>query len=35
VPEARRFAELATVCRPYLPEVARTGPQKAMEIRSD
>lgn len=35
VPEARRFAELATACRAYLPEVARTGPPKAVEIRSD
>jgi transcriptional regulator with XRE-family HTH domain len=35
VPEARRFAELATACRPYLPEVARIGPPKAVEIRSD
>ncbi|MDQ7911442.1 transcriptional regulator, partial [Phytohabitans sp. ZYX-F-186] len=35
VPEARRFAELATACRPYLPEVARTGPAKAAVIRSD
>ena len=35
VPEARRFAELATACRPYLPEVARTGAPTAVEIRSD
>ncbi|BCB82617.1 hypothetical protein Pflav_090270 [Phytohabitans flavus] len=35
VPEARRFAELATACRPYLPEVARTGAPKAAQIRSD
>jgi len=35
VPEARRFTELAIASRPYLPEVARTGPQKAMEIRTD
>ncbi|GFJ77602.1 transcriptional regulator [Phytohabitans houttuyneae] len=35
VPEARRFAELATACGPYLPEVAGMGPPKAVEIRSD
>jgi hypothetical protein len=35
VPEARRFAELATACRPYVPEIAPSSPPRAMEIRSD
>ncbi|MFC0529608.1 helix-turn-helix domain-containing protein [Phytohabitans kaempferiae] len=35
VPEVRRYAELASACRPYLPEVARSESHRALEIRSD